>query len=1024
MQQTQVQARGALWRVQLLGGVRAEGLDRVVERFPTQKTTALFAYLALHAERPHPREELLDLLWPDAPLEATRNRLNQALSSLRRQFEGPEADFGSVLLSDRLTVQVNPALVVTDVSAFESGRSAARVPEPGLRFRRLREALGRYGGDLLPGLYEDWVVEDRERLQGAYVTALADAVAAAAAAVAPDREVFGPEEVDAAVGIARRLVALEGDVEEHHLNLVRLLALSGDAAAAERHYREVERRLRAEGGERPALPLAQLVVPPVGVRRTAAGWAAPAAVPSPPARTPVRLLPSLPSRMFGREREMATARRLLVEEGCRVLTVCGAGGCGKTKLSVEVANEIADSEGWDCCFIPLAAVDAADRVPDAILHCLKPQRQRAASRPTLDQLVEELARWDRPLLVLDNFEQLVDGWSPVLARLLGAVPGLRCIVASRRRLNLEGERVIPVAPLPFPDRAAAARAAPADLLGYPSVQLFLDRAQAVRPDFQITPRNAETVRLLCERLEGIPLAIELAAAWAHTLTAAQMLDGLSHRFTLLVSRRRDIPPRHRTLWATVEYSYRLLAPELQGFFASLSVFDGGWTLEAAEAVCAEPEAREYLGRLIENSLVVAEAGAVTGAAEPGAMRYRMLETIREYGWQQLTGDQRAVLAGRHAEYFTRLAGEASAEGHGQPRGDALDRMGEERGNFGAALRWCHETELPTMGLRLASRLTPFWEIRGPLTEGSHWLRSLLDLPQEDVPRKDVAEALSALGRIAWHQSDYAAAADAQARCLALQKEAGDAAGTARSLYDLGIVEIRRCRYDAAKEYLEESLAIASALGDAPGVARSLLNLGNIAKYRGRYAEAKAYFEQSLATERSLGNLERVAMALNNLAVLALQEGSFPAAEYLLEQASKTFAELGSASGVGLARLNQGKLAARRGQLAEAIALFRESTRVHAEVGSRFFLVEAVVELSDVALRRGHDYAAAVGAAAADRLLRSLQAGLPPADAGLLNALLADTADRLTPDVRAVAMLQAAALGEESAVAYLLESLDG
>lgn len=718
--------------------------------------------------------------------------------------------------------------------------------------------------------------------------------------------------------------------------------------------------------------------------------------------------------MFGREREMEMALRLLVDEDCRLLTICGAGGCGKTKLSVEIARQIAAAQGWDCCFIPLGGVETAEQVPDAILHCLKPQKRTAHSG--LDRVVEELSRWHRPLLILDNFEQLVEDWAPLLGRLLDAVPELCCIVTSRRRLNLEGEREILVAPLPFPTAPSESLS---ELLGYPSVQLLLDRARAVRPDFQMTPRNADTIRRLCERLEGIPLAIELTAAWAHTLTPAQMLEGLAHRFTLLVSRRRDIPPRHRTLWATVEYSYRLLPPDLQTFFASLSVLEGGWTLEAAAAVCAEPNAREHLGRLIENSLVLAEPGP-----DPNSMRYRMLETIREYAWQQLTGDLRAVLAGRHAEYYTRLAGETSAETSGLPQTDALDRMEEERRNFAAALRWCHESELATMGLRLASRLTAFWEIRGPLADGSQWLRRLLALPLDDVPREDVADALSALGRIAWHQSDYAAAADAHGRCLALQKEAGDRAGTARSLYDLGIVEIRRRRYDRAREHLEESLAVASSLGDTAVVARALLNLGNVAKYRGRTGEAKAYYEQSLALERSQGNQERAALTLNNLALLALQEGAHSVAEYYLDQSLKTFAEVRAPSGVGLVRLNQGKLLARQGRFEEAVARLRESTRAHAEAGNRFFLIEAIVELSYVAYRRGMAYPAAVGAAVADRLLRSLQAGLAPADTELLETLLVETPARLSPEVRPVAQIQAGALSEETAVAYLLECLGG
>jgi predicted ATPase len=388
-------------------------------------------------------------------------------------------------------------------------------------------------------------------------------------------------------------------------------------------------------------------------------------------------LPLTLTRFFGREDEIERLQVLLrIEErgvrakdglafGCRLVTLTGPGGSGKTRLVTEAARrwiELLHSLVW---FVPLADLSDAALIPNAVADVLGLARQPHVTPE--EQVIEALNR-QPALLILDNFEHLLDGdaGTQFVQRLLARVPMLTLLVTSRHRLELDGEQELPIAALPTPDMGDEGRGlgdtervvpnpqipTPALLLTFPSVQLFVDRAQAARPDFQVTARNADDVAALCARLEGLPLAIELAAARSQVLTPSQMLSQVNHRFDFLVSRHRHKEARHTTLRAVVDWSYRLLSPELQRFFRQLSVFRGGWTLSAASAVSGEALTLDWLEELRDGSLVVTEE---TGRGE---MRYRMLETMREYASEQTSGEEAGVLGRRHAEYYTSLAEEA------------------------------------------------------------------------------------------------------------------------------------------------------------------------------------------------------------------------------------------------------------------------------------------------------------------------------------------------------------------------------
>ncbi len=579
-------------RIELFGGLRVQQGERVIIRFRTQKTASLLAYLAYHVERAHSREVLAELLWPQQTPKSGRLNLNTALHSLRKQLEPPGVPQGAVIISDRFSVQLNPVAVTVDVAEFEaalqSEKQTSSNPE---RTHHLLTAVELYRGELLPGFYDEWIEQERTRLEETYLHALNRLVNLLTQA----------RDFDRALNYARRALNADPLREESHQTLMRLYADTGQPAAAMEHYSELQRLLKEQLNAAPSAAtraLARNISEQLSVtsdqkvrkgkegeRRGKKGIVKEVSSPSPsfsPSPAPAGSLPLQFTRFFGREKEIARLRGMLLSEQTRLVTLTGAGGTGKSRLAIEVGARLRDEFTGGVWFVPLADLSDPRLIAGAVRDALR--LLRSPGIEPMEQVVNALSR-QPALLVLDNFEQLASSGALVVLTLLKRVPSLTCLVTSRRRLNVAGEREFPVLLLPLPEHSDTRT--PEHLMSFPSVQLFVDRAQAARPDFQVTKRNASTVAELCRRLEGIPLAIELAAARAQVLTVAQMLDRISKRFDLLSKRRADTTLRHRSLWAAMEWSYQLLSPELQRFFASLSVFRGGWSVEAAERVCFE-----------------------------------------------------------------------------------------------------------------------------------------------------------------------------------------------------------------------------------------------------------------------------------------------------------------------------------------------------------------------------------------------------------------------------------------------------
>jgi predicted ATPase/DNA-binding SARP family transcriptional activator len=922
------------WQIEMLGGMRARRGSSVVERFQTQKTAAVLAMLAYQPNRRRSREELIDLLWPDAEPEAGRHRLSQALVWLRSQLEPPDVPKNSVLLADRHSVGLQPGTVVTDVTQFEAAiQSAPKDPDTSESIQALEQAVGLYQGDLLPGFYEDWVIHERQRLQNTFIAALRILVSGHERA----------QQYGQALAHTRRALEIDPLDEELHRDLMRLLAAAGQPAAALRHYRELERTLSREMGEAPADATRVLIE---RIRRSEPPSIAPPRVP--------HARPALPqplTRFFGRHCEIGLAETRLLSEGVRLLTLTGIGGGGKTRLAIEIARRLSSHFQEAVWFVPLTDLSDAALIPDAVADTMRLPRSAAA--PT-ERIVTALAV--RPsLLVLDNLEHLADDVTPMIGELLARVPSLVVLATSRHRLGLTGEWEIPVPPLQTPVGSLTQNGPPASLeqlMTLDSVRLFMDRAQAVRPGFRLNDRNAEAVAQLCERLDGIPLAIELCAAWAQTLTPVQMLTQLTHRFDLLVSRRADITPRHRSLRAALEYSSSRLTPDLLWAFSHLSVFRGGWTLEAAQKIAlgdADPSAWDILTELRERSLVIAnEVG--------DEMRYRMLETLREFAGEHLDPAETCEARRAHAEYFLSLAVAAEVPLSGPEQALWLAHLEADYDNLRAALAWSLEEDgAAQTGLRLGGALALFWDVRGYLDEGQDWLDRLLALPREDTGAHSTAvraKALTARGYLARNQGASAEIDAAMREALTLWRSLGDSQGMATALMTLATLAYSREDCDEARAFLEEGLALARGIGDQSLVARALLNLGNIALEQGELAQAWNLYTESLGLFQSSGARIRTAYALNNMGLVARYQDDLATAETLLKDALQICREFSDRTGVAEALLNLGTVYRLTGRHEASRAALGEAVTVATEAGEKRLLAWCVKELGHITCAEG------------------------------------------------------------------------
>jgi predicted ATPase/class 3 adenylate cyclase len=654
-------------------------------------------------------------------------------------------------------------------------------------------------------------------------------------------------------------------------------------------------------------------------------------------------LPVQLTSLVGRERELEVVSSLLRRQDVHLLTLTGPGGTGKTRLSLRVGAELLDEYPDGVWFVELAALTDSTLVVSEIANTLGVAEQ--GSRPVTETLKGYL-REKHLLLILDNFEQIT-GAAPQVGQLLQATPHVKVLVTSRVPLRVRGEKeyAVPTLSVPDPHRLPSLD----KLTQYEAVRLFIERAADVKPDFEITNDNAPAVAEICVQLDGLPLAIELAAARIKMLPPEALLPRLSHRLKLLTGGARDLPTRHQTLRNTIEWSYDLLSEGEKQLFLRMASFSGGRTLQAMEEVCnydgeLQIDVLDGVQSLLDKSLLQLRAGERGGDGEP---RFWMLETIHEYAREKLeeSGEAEALYR-EHAQYFLKLVEEAEPHLAGSGQGEWLDRLEEENDNVRAALRWARDStreEDRLMGLRIGGALYLLWEVRGYLTEGREQLAAALTgtvrITNVEGSRAR-GNALFGAGKLALRQGDYEAQKAYGEEALAAYRLAGDKVGIANATFLLAILAQQRGEYDRARTMNEESLAILREVGDKLGIAFVLLGLGIVAYLQGEYDRARTLYEESLPIVTELGQVGLKASLLNDMANVAYMEGDFEHAHALHTESLRMQSEKGytlgvplSLGGVGEAAIGLGKREGKVDLVERGVVLLGASDALNKELGA-------------------------------------------------------------------------------------------
>ena len=787
------------------------------------------------------------------------------------------------------------------------------------------------------------------------------------------------------------------------------------------------------------------------------------AQPAPPASGPTSLaagdqrhnLPIALTSFIGRARERGEVTRLLTTT--RLLTLTGAGGCGKTRLALAVALAVVPAYPDGVWLVELAALADAALLPQAVAAALvvREEPQRALTATLVDALGSRTL-----LLVLDNCEHLLDSCVYLAEMLLNACPHLRILATSRETLGVAGETTWLVPSLALP---AAQYLPPLEELAQSeAVQLFVERAASALPTFTLTEANATAVAQVCQRLDGIPLAIELAAARVKVLAVEQLAARLDDSLRLLQGGTRTALPRQQTLRATFDWSYALLSEPERTLFRRLAVFAGGWTLEAAEAICACADIAaagilDLLAHLVDKSLVIVDVPS------SGAARYRLLGLVQQYALEQLReANEAEAIQRQHAQFFLTLAEAAEPQLHGAAQVAWLKRLDTEHDNLRAALLWCLECGAAELALRLSGVLVPFWTVHSYLSEGRKWLETVL-AQSSGVPTSAYAKALNGVGVLAGFQEDYAAArtrfqeslvisqasADqrngayacfglghaayfqgdyAQATILlqesmALFQDLQDTWGVAASLYNLGRVAHRQGNDERASALLEESLSISQAVGDLWLVANVYYSLGRVALDQGNYPGARMHFEHSLRLRRELGDRQGIAYALFGLGRVTLRQGDPVLARTLQEQRLAVERELNNKPGIAESLSDLGDVVLAQGKHQEATALFAESLELRRELGHTAEIAQCLVGLARVAEVQGQSKHAALLCGAAEALLAAIGRELDPIDCIEYTQNVAAVRAQLDEAAFAAAWAAGRALSVEQAIADALAGTD-
>ena len=721
----------------------------------------------------------------------------------------------------------------------------------------------------------------------------------------------------------------------------------------------------------------------------------------------------LPSRRFavpiprtslvGREREIAHAAKLLLDPQVRLLSLTGPGGSGKSRMAIAVARETAEAFPGGAQFVGLGAITNPELVGDAIVKALN---LVSVANRSIAQLICDQLDTSRPfLLILDNFEQVLAA-AQTVSEILAQCPCVKAVVTSRASLKIYGEQEFPVSPL----MASAA------------VQLFEQRSMAVRPNFAVTSENRPAIEAVCQRLDGLPLAIELAAACTKALSPAAILDRLQSRLELLTSGASDLPDRQRTLRRTIDWSYDLLSQAEQRLFWRIASFVGGATPEAVEAVCNTRldlgiAVFDGLSSLLDKSLI---QRVDQNESEP---RFTMLETIREYALERLNLSGEGPSTRRsHAAYFLVLATEGNPELDPIARTEWLARCDAEIDNFRAALRWLLENHELDWAIRLSISLFRFWDMREHLVEGRTHLENLLRLIESGYV-KERGRICHFLGALATSQGDYESADAFLRQSLALYRELDDQWGIAASWNALAITTRDRGNFEEAESYFEMSLAYWRKLPDPISTAQCLHNLANAAKMRGDFRRATTALAEAISVFRERGDDSGAAWSINQSGDLELEQDRIESAHDLYREALAMFRKSDDRWGCARSLTDLGYVHCMRGEFAAAREAFREATELFVKLGHRRGIARAIEGQACVAAANGNAVRARILEAAATRLRSQIGAPLTKADHGRLTARLCSAGTSLDSTEENLAWRRGSEMSLESAIQFSLEEPD-